>query len=208
MIGADYGRLPAKPVLDAEPNYEDHPIDPWSRAWQPEYGRFTDHDVRKQAYRALFAGACGHTYGHHSVWQFVTPQRQPINHPMPYWNEAILRPGAAQLHHLARLLLSRPYFERVPDQALLVSDAGVGADHVQATRSAAGRYALVYIPQPGQTVEVDLGRLVGPLQAWWVCPRTGRAWPAGTHAARGTGAFTSPIGGPDWVLALEKGEGR
>jgi hypothetical protein len=204
MIASDYTRRPARPVIDAEPNYEDHPVDPWSRAWQPEHGRFTDHDVRKQAYRSVFAGACGHTYGHHSVWQFYSREREPVMHPMPYWDEAILRPGAAGMIHLQRLMLSRPYFERVPDQAFLASDPGAGERHVQATRSAAGRYAFVYIPQSDQQVEIDLGSLAGRAQAWWYCPRTGRAWLAGVFDNHGRASFTSPIGGPDWVLVLDE----
>lgn len=202
MIAGDYARVPTKPVLDGEPNYEDHPIDPWSRTWLPEYGRFTDHDVRKQAYRAVFAGACGHTYGHHSVWQFWSPQRQAINHPAFYWDEAILRPGASQLIHLKNLMLTRSYLDRVPDQSLLLSDPGEGAGHVQATCALYGHYALVYIPQAEQTVQIDLSRLAGPVRASWYDPRDGRTLPIGEFAGP-SAAFTTPVAGPDWVLALD-----
>ncbi len=97
MITADIQRTPLKPVLDGEPNYEDHPINPWPQ-WTPEKGYFRDHDVRKAAYRAVFAGACGHTYGHHSIWQFYDPQRrEPVNHPWCDWRTALDRPGAFQV---------------------------------------------------------------------------------------------------------------
>lgn len=96
------------------PNYEDHPIDPFLRHWQPAFGRYTDYDVRKQAYRSVFAGACGFTYGHHSVWQFWTLRREPINFPMHTWEEAILRPGATHMVHFKNLMLSRPYLDRIP----------------------------------------------------------------------------------------------
>jgi hypothetical protein len=76
MIAQDYARIPVKPVIDGEPNYEDHPIDPFTRKWDPSMGTFRDMDVRKQAYRAVLSGACGHTYGHHSVWQMWTPERK------------------------------------------------------------------------------------------------------------------------------------
>ena len=72
-------------MLDSEPNYEDHPIDPWTRKWLPQYGRFTDYDVRKQGYRSVFAGACGYTYGHHTIWQMYEPPREPINFPAFDW---------------------------------------------------------------------------------------------------------------------------
>ena len=35
MIAHDYALKPTKPVLDGEPNYEDHPVDPWP-TWNPE----------------------------------------------------------------------------------------------------------------------------------------------------------------------------
>jgi hypothetical protein len=203
MIGADYRRLPARPVLDGEPCYEDHPIDPFTRAWQPAFGRFGDHDVRKAAYRAVFAGACGHTYGHHSVWQFASPARAPINHPMPYWDEAILRPGAAQLLHLKNLMLSRPYFERIPDQALLLSLPGDGPNHAQATRAAGGSYAFVYLPQANQAVQVDLSRLNRPVAAWWFDPRSAQVLPLEYYTAP-TATFRTPPAGPDWVLVLDE----
>ena len=52
MIAADYTRKPVKPCLDAEPGYEDHPVE-----LRSENGYFDEHDVRKSAYWALFAGA-------------------------------------------------------------------------------------------------------------------------------------------------------
>jgi hypothetical protein len=215
MIQADYTRLPAKPVLDGEPNYEDHPIDPYLRQWRSEYGRFDPCDVRKQAYRAVFAGACGHTYGHHSVWQMWSRERQPVTFAMPPWEEAILRPGAQQLIHLKNLMLSRPYFSRIPGQDMLVDLAPAppvaGPDdrlnprraaYPVATRDAGGAYGLVYFPQAEQTFKVDLRLLNGPVKAWWYDPRSGRSHFAGDYPSYIT-SFTSPIAGPDWVLVLD-----
>ena len=62
IIEADYSRVPAKPILDGEPCYEDHPVN-----WKPELGHFSDWDARKAAYWSLFAGSCGHTYGANSI---------------------------------------------------------------------------------------------------------------------------------------------
>ncbi len=204
MISRDRTRLPLKPVLDAEPNYEDHPIDPWSRRWNPRFGRFSDYDVRKQGYRSVFAGACGVTYGHHTIWQFYQPPRRPINFPAYTWDEAIYRPGAAQMIYLKNLMLSRPYLTRVPDQSLLLSYPGEGGGHVRATRDEDGSYAMIYLPLANQTVRVDLGRLGGPLQAWWYDPRDGRTLRIGEFDNQGEASFTSPAGGPDWVLVLDE----
>jgi hypothetical protein len=147
MIARDYALSPPKPCLDAEPRYEDHPVG--TAKWDPdaEPTWFNDFDVRKAAYWALFAGACGHTYGCHDIWQMWEPKREVINRARTPWYEAIHLPGAAQMQHVRALLESRPFLSRVPDQDIIVSDVGTGGEHIQATRDAQGRYALIYIPR-------------------------------------------------------------
>ena len=204
MIARDYNRLPVKPVLDAEPNYEDHPIDPWSRKWDPRFGRFSDYDVRKQAYRSVFAGACGYTYGHHTIWQFYKPPFEPINYPAYTWDEAIYRPGAAQLIYLKKLMLSRPYLDtRFQTRDYCSRTRGPAGSFVCATRDRAASYALVYLPLQNQSVIVDAGRFAGPLTAWWYDPRNGHAFQIGDFPNQGGVSFTSPLGGLDWVLVLD-----
>lgn len=204
MIGRDYARHPVKPVIDGEPNYEDHPINPFTRQWSPEMGCFTEHDVRRQAYRAAFAGAAGHTYGHHSVWQFYSPGRAPINFPQMTWQQALNRPGASQMKHLATLLYSRPYFSRIPDPSLIASENGSGSSHVQACRDQNGSYAFVYVPQGNQTVVIDTANLnAGTIRASWFDPRTGLSEEFGRLDKQHWLEFTSPDSRPDSVLILD-----
>ncbi len=204
LIAQDYARQPIKPVLDGEPCYEDHPIDPFSRRWTPAMGCFTDYDVRKAAYRAAFAGACGHTYGHHAVWQFFSPERTPINFPQMPWRQAIERPGAAQLKHLVSLLESRPYFDRIPDQSLIANDNGERGSHLQATRAADGSYAFVHVPQTRQSISIAAEALSGEtLNACWFEPRSGTIQPLGQLAKQPKLSFISPDSGQDWVLVLD-----
>ncbi|MFZ6028583.1 MAG: DUF4038 domain-containing protein [Chloroflexota bacterium] len=218
MIRSDYERQPAKPVLDGEPCYEDHPIDPFFRSWQPDLGRYTAYDVRKQAYRAVFAGACGHTYGHHAVWQFWSDGHKPVNFPVPAWQEAIYRPGAAQMIHLKNLMLSRPYLSRVPAPDMLPGLPAIPkpdnkehfhplrAAHPIATRDSGWRYALVYFPQAEQTLSVDLRSFEKAVKAQWYDPRNGSYHAVGERSNEIT-SFTSPIAGPDWVLVLDAIDG-
>lgn len=208
MITRDYARIPRKPVLDGEPNYEDHPIDPWTRKWEPRMGRFTDHDVRKQTYRSVFAGACGVTYGHHAVWQCYRPPRDAVNFPAFTWEEAIFRPAAGQMVHLKNLMLSRPYESRIPDQGMIFSNPGEGGGHIRATRDVEGSYGMVYLPLGGQSLELDLSRFAGPVKAWWYDPRNGNAYETGHYANQGTQRFIAPLGGPDWVLVLDEAARR
>jgi hypothetical protein len=202
-IAADYARTPIKPVIDGEPLYEDHPLD--FRAAQN--GWSFDAHVRQRAYWDVFAGAAGHTYGNHAVWQFYAPGRTPINGPQMYWYQAVHRPGATQIPLVRRLIESRDYFSRVPDQSLVV-DTLTGADHLQATRGEG--YAFIYSGQ-GRKFTARLGKIPGKqVKASWYNPRTGTSSEAGVFENAGTREFACPSEGfgSDWVLVLDDLEKR
>jgi hypothetical protein len=204
---ADYDLQPVKPILDGEPIYEDHPIS--FRA--NELGYSTAADVRRPLYWDLFSGACGHTYGHHSVWQMYDNSRKPINAPLMTWEEALNQPGAGQMQYGRWLMESRPYFTRVPDDSVIVPDAvpaavpGAGIRRMVATRDEAGTYAMVYVPV-GRTFSVRMNKITGAkVRAWWYNPRNGEVRLIGEFANTGTRTFTPPDVGEllDWVLVLD-----
>ena len=205
-IARDWAASPTRPTLDLEPNYEDHPYNPWPR-WDASTGYFDDYDVRKQVYRSVFAGGAGVSYGHHSVWGFVGPRNDVINHAKMDWVSALDRPGARQMVHLRDLMLSRPFASRVPDDALLVGGQGERGRHIVATRG--DGYALVYIPTSDTDFTVDLARIGSArTRAWWFDPRAGVAAPAGEFPGKGRQTFTTPPTGPDWVLVLDDAAAR
>ncbi|MEW6233890.1 MAG: glycoside hydrolase family 140 protein [Candidatus Omnitrophota bacterium] len=171
-IVADYSRVPIKPCMDGEPRYEDHPVN-----WNPKNGWFDDFDVRQAAYWALFAGAFGHTYGCHDIWQMMAPGRDPISSARNNWFDALDLPGAWDMLHVRRLLLSRPFLSRIPDQSLIVVDQQDGAKHIQACKG--DHYAFVYIPY-GQSIAINVEKIPWEkCKAWWFDPRTGKADPIG-----------------------------
>jgi hypothetical protein len=139
-IANDYALSPAKPVLDGEPLYEDTPLSFRSR----EHGYSLEPQVRQRAWWNVFAGACGHAYGHQSVWQMFAPGRRPVFGPLFDWSEGVHRPVASQMRHVRALVESRPYLSRVPDQSLVEQELA-GADHIAATRG--DGYAFIYGPQ-------------------------------------------------------------
>jgi hypothetical protein len=199
-IAADYARNPVKPVVDGEMLYEDHPIG-FSRGVR-QNGFSSDNHVRQRGYWALFAGAAGIAYGHHSVWQMYAPGRVPINGPLYFWDEAIHRPGAAQMQHVRTLIESRPMLGRVPDQSL-IADALEGAEHIQAMRGP--DHAFVYTAS-GLGFTVGLGKISGSeVRAWWYNPRNGTSTDIGTFANSGTREFKPQYEGlgSDWVLVLD-----
>lgn len=198
-ITKDYERTPAKPVMDGEPLYEDHPL-----AFRAKDNGYSfDAHVRQRAYWDVFAGAFGHTYGNHSVWQFYQqPGRKPVNGPLFYWTEAIHRPGAAQMQHVRALIESRPFFSRVPDQSI-VADALEGSDYISATRG--DGYLFVYSAQ-GRRFTANLGKISGDrVKGYWYSPRTGTSLEIETIPNQGTHEFVPPSEGfgSDWVLVLD-----
>jgi len=151
-VSRDYALTPIKPTFDAEPNYEDHPVNPWP-VWDPATGFFDDFDIRKQVYRSIFAGGCGVIYGNHCVWQFASDRYKPILEVRHPWKEAILSPGAESMVHLRSLLSDVDFFGLVPDQSRILGDPGAGASHARALRSESE--TLVYVPD-GRSIEIDL----------------------------------------------------
>lgn len=197
-ITHDYQLPLTKPTMDGEPIYEDHPVcfnakeNGYSAAW----------DVRRAAYLALFAGAHGHTYGAHAVWQMNKVSGKNINGPLGPWHQALHLPGSGQMSHVRALMESRPMLNRIPDQTLVAEAHGEG-ERIQATRGK--DYAFIY-STAGLPIRVHMGRISGKkVQAAWFDPRTGYSFSIGTFKNRGTQLFTPPSQGRDndWVLLLD-----
>jgi hypothetical protein len=196
-VEEDYARQPAKPTLDGEPSYEGIP----HGLHDPKQPYWTAADCRRYAYWSVFAGAAGHTYGHSSVMQMrkATDKRASYA-PRGTWDTAIDAPGAGQMQYVKRLILSRPYFERIPDQTLVAGKPGQRYEHVSATR---GRAFAFYYTFTGAPFTARLGIISGAeLRAWWYNPRTGEALEIGRFPNRGERIFT-PHAGEDAVLVLD-----
>ena len=203
-VAADYALEPIKPCMDGEPGYEDSPSN-----WKEDTGYLDAYECRKYLWWATFAGACGHTYGCHDIWQFyAATAAKPVNNPPTPWREAMQLPGAGQMQYAKNLLLSRSYFGRIPDQSVVVSDTFDDelrrTHHIQATRDTNGAFVFVYSAS-GQPFTVDMTKLSGTASGTWLNPRTGRAEIFGTFANTGTQEFVPPSKerGNDWVLTLD-----
>jgi hypothetical protein len=198
LINYDYLRNPPKPCIDSEPRYEEHAVN-----WKPEVnGVFDEYDVRQAAYWSVFSGACGHTYGTHPVWQMYDKGREAIGYVRYNWKEALHLKGAGQLIHLKNLILSRPYFDRVPCQSILISPK-VGDEHICCTKGTG--YLFCYLPSGGN-IELDAQKLnENQLIGWWYDPRSGDAIPVGYLNNKDILKLTAPSNGRgcDWVLVLE-----
>ncbi len=199
LIEHDYNLRPVKPCMDGEPRYEDHPV-----AWKPETeGWFDDSDVRQALYWDLFSGSFGHTYGCNPVWQMKTPEREPVGFARNNWYDVLDLPGASELIHARRLMESRPFLSRVPDQSLIVPADYPDTDYIAATRG--DGYAFVYFPT-GRSAVINLQMLgAGGIHSFWYDPRTGESTLIETIDEIGPFRFTPPSGGKgnDWILILD-----
>ena len=120
-------------------------------------------------------------------------------------------PGAAQVGLGRRLMESRPFLTRVPDDSVVVTGEvptlipGAGTRRFVATRDSAGSYAMVYVPM-GRSFKVRMDKISGEkVRAWWFNPRDGSGKEIGLFNNRGEREFTPPTPGEllDWVLVLD-----
>jgi hypothetical protein len=204
FIERDLGLQPLRPTLDGEPRYELIPVG-FYMANYSRLDRFDDFDVRQAAYWAILAGACGHTYGHSSVWQMWQPGRKPILWPSVPWREALDHPGAFQMSHVRRLFESRSFSKLVPDQTLLLNAPQTGGAKVRAARASDGSFVIVYSPF-GEPFTMEKSRLPAKrLKEIWYDPRYGVAHLVHRTDNQGFQTYTPPTRGrgQDWVLILE-----
>ena len=195
---------PLKPVLDAEPIYENIPQGLHDTT-QP---RWTAKDVRRYAYWSVFAGSCGHTYGHNSIMQFYKPGiSSGYGNDMP-WYDALKSPGFNQMKHLKRLMLAFPPQGRVADNAALVGGEGYRYDYIAVTRGKGYMLAYDYSARP---MTLDLGRMgAGRKKAWWYGPADGSLQYIGEFDAKpATFSYDAPyMDGHDRVLIVTDGDTR
>jgi len=184
---------PAKPVVLAEPAYENG----------PEYprGPITPLIVRRQAWWAAMAGG-SFTYGQNQMWRMEQG-----------WDSTFDTSGAEQVCMMRKILSRVKWWEMVPDQGLFLS--GVGSERTlnTALRARKGDSALIYLSSQCH-VFVNLEKLkVKQVKAFWISPITGEqkeigAYPTGNYNGRpfpdrAVAHFATPDHWEDALLLLE-----
>jgi len=108
------------------------------------------------------------------------------------------------MQYLKKLMLSRPYFDRIPDQTVIAGENGTKYDYVEATRGKDYLFAYTYTGKP---FRVRLGVFTGAsVRASWYNPRDGSQQPIGAFKNTGVREFAAPgkpEPGNDWVLVLD-----
>jgi hypothetical protein len=206
-IEKDYTRTPNKPILDIEPKYEGiekcyyYRSDKYKDDDSKKPGKpFTDEDVRRLAYKEIFAGSLGFNYGHNSVWQFHSDKNSNTGVYSSLvvdgtWEERLDSDGAKQMGHLVKLMRSRPMQGRVPDKTIVKSGNAVALKGYN--------YYFVYLPNGGEvTLKPNLS-FAKNIKATWFNPKTGKTTFADNYEKGEEITLTSPEGNNDIVLILD-----
>jgi len=169
-VSADIAMTPAKPVVLAEPAYENGPEYP--------QGPITPLIVRRQAWWAVMAGGF-FTYGQNQMWRMAKG-----------WDSTFDTPGAAHVCKMKEIVTARRWWEMIPDQGLFAG--GVGSERTlnAAMRSVKGDCAIIYLS--GQCrVFIHLDKILTKnVKANWINPATGERKDAGSFA---TGNLTGDV---------------
>ncbi|SMD03519.1 glycoside hydrolase family 140 protein [Pedobacter nyackensis] len=218
-IEKDYNLKPVKPTIDGEPSYEGIP----QGLHDVKQPRWNDADVRRYGYWSVFAGAFGYTYGDNSVMQFYKAGSKGAAYgATKSWQDALNDPGAGQMIHLKNLMLSRVpadqtaastqadngYFDRVPDQSVIVGAAGGDNEKYNRLLATRGKDYLFVYTYNGRNIPLKMGVIEGDqVKASWFSPRDGKTTAIGNIDNKGTHDFDPPgevKDGNDWVLIIDK----
>ncbi len=190
LISPDWSRAPTRPVINMEPRYEN-----W---WCSAQVTFDDDQVRVSAWWSVFAGSFGISYAHNKIWSWGTDWSNGTFHTDEVYAH-LDSPASFQVQYIKKLMLSRPFFSRVPDTAITNHRNGLGA-----TRG--DGYIMVYFSR-GQTADIDTASLAGKqVKAWWYRAKNGDVQSAGGFTGGGVRRFDPPGSegkGNDWVLVLD-----
>jgi len=199
-VNNDYKLKPIKPTMDGEPSYENIPHglhDSLQLRWKAS-------DLRRYAYWSVFAGGAGFTYGENAVMQFHSSTDAAGSYGVDHdWRTGLNAQGANQMQYLKKLLLSKKYLDRLPDQSL-IADQGEKYNYLAATRGK--DYAFIYT-YTGRKILANLGKISGnKIKCSWYDPRNGQYTLIGTFTNKGSRLFIPPgkmKNGNDWMLVEE-----
>jgi hypothetical protein len=199
---ATYELIPAKPVLDGEPCYEDHPIN-----WNKENGWFDEFDSRRAGWWSMLAGACGNTYGNHNIWQMWQPGREKISMARTPWQQALNYPGAFQAGYMKSFFEKIEWQKLEPKNEIVKSGPNTNGKDVLAAVADDGSFLVAYSPW-GMNFKLDLTILRSKeLKASWFNPRNNAYIKLGNVTSGGEFMFdppADPMRGNDWILLVNE----
>jgi hypothetical protein len=201
-ITAHIYNLPTtKPVLDGEPCYEDHPIN-----WNGANGWFDEFDSRRAGWWSMLAGACGHTYGNHNIWQMWQPGLEPISAARTPWYEALDYPGAFQAGYMREFFEKLDWQKLQPMNEIIKFGPNTNGKEIMVAATEDKSLLVTYSPY-GMDFQLDLTDLSSErISMSWYSPRNNTYISSKDIELKDIILFDPPSDpgiGNDWILLLE-----
>jgi hypothetical protein len=202
VVRAEAARLPAKPAVEGELNYEG--ILEGSR----------QEVQRMDFWVVMLSGGAGFTYGANGIWQLNRADRPygPSPHGASWgdtpWSEAYKLPGASAVGVGANLLRRYPWWQFRPHQAWVEPSASKENYFLPYAAGIPGQVRMFYLPKGvtpwGNGIFVEALEPEITYRAFYYDPQTGVEHALGTVS--GGTRWKMPINPvmKDWVLVLEK----
>lgn len=195
----NWNRIPVKPIINLEPNYEIHPAYHSNRL-------FGAKEVRRAAcWSLLRSPAAGVTFGHNSIWFW--PEREEAaeahgNIPsVPPWYEGLNSPGVQAMSLLRGFFADLPWWTLRPADHLLREQAPEPAPE-RFIAAASDEAASVFVAYTPEGDRVCLNPLSSPpLSVRWFNPRNGSYLRADIPES-GTPLSFQPPSNEDWLLVI------
>ena len=178
-VSKDWCRIPAKPIMNLEPNYEE--------IWF----KISAEDVRNASYWSLLATpAAGITYGANGIWPWLRSRdEQILNHEnrtgYTPWFESIKFPGSRQVGYLANFFKKLEWWRLRPAPEILDQQPGdeVFNHFVSVSKTTDNGLIVVYIPHK-ETIQLYLPRGFD-YEGEWFDPAENKYSPAKTEVVNG-----------------------
>ena len=195
-IANRWPNLPARPVINLEPNYEEI------------HNAITDEDVRNASYWSVFATPiAGITYGANGIWPWIREGEKILNHRQPKhvstWRQSIHFPGSLQIGYLGNFLQQFDWWQFRPANERLVEQPGEDQyNHfISVMETLDKKVILAYIPRESTL------KLFNPhhweYEGRWFNPRDNTYSEAVLKTTEGQISTEVP-GSGDWVLVLRR----
>jgi hypothetical protein len=177
----NYQKIPAMPAFLFETAYEgEH--------------NYTSAQIRAEMYWGWLCSIGGQQMGNNPIWKFAKG-----------WQSAMDGQGSMDAERLKRLVDSRKWFNLIPDydHEVVTTGYGSGETYISAARTMDGETVIIYIPQDGTSIDVNLTKISGKkAKAWWFNPRNGEVSLIGKFPARDSEVIQAPDT-QDWVLVID-----
>jgi len=196
----DWNKLPARPIINMEPNYEEI------------FFRIAARDVRNACYWSLLATPpAGITYGANGIWPWLQEGNEIQNHPSLLkegkkytpWYDSINLPGSLQVGYLAAFFRKLEWWRLRPAPELLARQPGDKVfNHFISVASTEDK-SLIVAYLPVQSDIILFNSFGERYQAEWFDPVNNQYIPAGASYPEGLVQLHSPLN-QDMLLILRK----